>query len=102
MTAFNAIKRTRLQAVGIGLKEQFGVETASDFIDSSWMKRNVILIMQKKLQRTYHLGKLFKGNEIDQAKEAIRLQKIEKIRTTTSRIYRCFTNYGYCLCNSKL
>ena len=71
------------QGKGIGLKEQFGVEsTASDFIDRKLLeeKRNELkMIINMRFGPTAWDEILAeRAAKINQAKEAIRLQKIEK------------------------
>ena len=71
------------QGKGIGLKEQFGVEsTASDFIDRKLLeeKRNELkMIINMRFGPTAWDQILAeRAEKINQAKEAIRLQKIEK------------------------
>ena len=71
------------QGKGIGLKEQFGVEsTASDFIDRKLIeeKRNELkMIINMRFGPTAWDQILAeRAEKINQAKEAIRLQKIEK------------------------
>ena len=71
------------QGKGIGLKEQFGVEsTASDFIDRKLLeeKRNELkMIINMRFGPTAWDQILAeRAEKINQAKEAVRLQKIEK------------------------
>tara|TARA_R100000322_G_scaffold100497_1_gene63669 strand:+ start:612 stop:1361 length:750 start_codon:yes stop_codon:yes gene_type:complete len=71
------------QRKGIGLKEQFGVEsTASDFIDRKLLeeKRNELkMIINMRFGPTAWDQILAeRAEKINQAKEAVRLQKIEK------------------------
>ena len=71
------------QGKGIGLKEQFGVEsTASDFIDRKLLeeKRNELkmIINMRFGPSAWDQILAERAEKINQAKEAIRLQKIEK------------------------